>query len=988
MKLILFTLWLALSIYNNAVAQPSPILAATLTPECQKWVDSVYNTLSERQRVAQLVFPKVAPNQGEASRRQIRTYVSEDVGGLLFSAGTLAQNIEMTNLAQKLSKVPVLMTFDGEWGLAMRIPDVPKFPKNMTLGAISDPELIYEYGREVGKECKLAGVQVDFAPDGDVNSNPANPVIGYRSFGDDPERVAELAAAFSAGMESVGVQAVIKHFPGHGDTSTDSHKTLPTVSHSYARLDSVDFVPFKKFFDEKSGSGVMVGHLNVPALDPTGTPASLSHAVTTELLRGKLGFQGLVYTDALGMKGADSKENNSVRALLAGADVLLCPTNAAGDIDAVLAAVRSGKISPQLIEERCKKILAYKYALGLADRPEQISISGLSERINSPEADALLRRLAAASITVVKNDSQILPIGNLSSTRIALVSLGGEDKVFGKYCAKYAPLTVVSVPAAGVIPQSTLTGLRDKYDVVIVPVYTDTEVVRTQFAQLAKIPGIIPVFFVNPYKMAKFKPAVADVSTLVTAYEDSDYQREYAAQALFGGIAVDGTLPVNLPGIASSGTGVKLPKSRLGYTSPASEGMNPDLSRRIDSIVTIGLSTGAFPGGQIIVAKNGNVIVDRAFGFTDMSKSRQVDENTIYDLASVSKAVGTLPGVMKVFDLGLLDVDAPAWKYIPELKDNGKEDIIVRELLFHESGLPASVDVYKVMMDTATYKGQLVTRRMDKEHTIKISKNAFGHRSARLRKDIVSSTPTSELDIKIGEGMYAGQCTYDTIMSRIYSINRRKNKDYTYSCVNFCLMMDIEQRLTGITHDRWVTDSIFAPLGAYRTGYRPLEKWTVADIAPTENDTYLRRQTVHGYVHDETANFSGGVQGNAGLFANANDIAKICQMWLNGGVYGDSQILSNPTVTKFTTEKSSKSRRGLGFDKPDMDNPDASPTCESASAATYGHIGFTGTVFWVDPEHDLIYIFLCNRVNPTRDNSAFSELDPRPKLFQLVYDAL
>lgn len=987
MKIILLALWLAFTCYQNSKAQPSPIITATQSPECKEWVDSVYATLSERQRVAQLVFPKVAPNQGEASRQQIRAYTKEDVGGLLFSAGTLAQNIEMTNLAQELSKIPVIMTFDGEWGLAMRIPDVPKFPKNMTLGAISDPKLIYEYGKEVGRECRLAGVQVDFAPDGDVNSNPANPVIGYRSFGDDPERVAEFAAAFSAGMESTGVQAVIKHFPGHGDTSTDSHKTLPTVSHSYGRLDSVDLVPFKKYFDEQSGSGVMVGHLNVPSLDPSGTPASLSHAVTTDLLKNKLGFKGLIYTDALGMKGADSKENNSVRALKAGADVLLCPTNASADIDAVLDAVRSGKISSQIIEERCKKILAYKYALGLTNRPKRISMNGLSEKINSPEADALLRRLATASITVVKNDAGILPIGHLESARIVLVNLGGDDNVFGKYCSKYANISTIDIPSGGAIPSSTIQRLKD-FDVIIVPVYSDAENVRNQFAQLAKLPGIVPVFFVNPYRMAKFKPAISNLPTLVTAYEDSGYQREYAAQALFGGIEVDGTLPVNLPGIASSGTGVKIQKSRLGYTSPVVEGLKPNLPERIDSIIKIGLETGAFPGGQLIVAKNGNVVIDKAFGHKDISRTSKVDDNTLYDLASVSKAIGTLPGVMKTYDLGMLDVDAPVWKYIPLLKDNGKDDITVRELLFHESGLPASVDIYKVMMDTATYSGAVVTRKMDKDHTIRISNNAYGHKSARLRKDILSAVPVAGMDTKIGEGLYVGHCTYDSIMGRIYNISRRPNKNYTYSCVNFCLMMDVEQRLTGLPHDRWVTDSIFSPLGAYRTCYRPLDHWSLADIAPTEKDTYLRKQTVHGYVHDETANFSGGVQGNAGLFANANDVAKLCQMWLNGGVYGDAQVFSRATVDKFTGEKSSKSRRGLGFDKPDMENLEASPTCASASASTYGHIGFTGTVFWVDPEHDLIYVFLCNRVNPTRDNKAFSDLDPRPKLFQLVYDAM
>lgn len=987
MKLIFLLFWLAFSVWGEMSAQPSPILAATQTPQCRRWVDSVYSTMTERQRVAQLMFPKVAPNQGEASRKQIRRYMSEDVGGLLFSAGTLAQNIEMTNLAQSLARIPVIMTFDGEWGLAMRIPDVPKFPKNMTLGAISDLGLIYDYGKEVARECRLAGVHVDFAPDGDVNSNPLNPVIGYRSFGDNPRRVAEMAAAFSRGMEQGGVQAVIKHFPGHGDTSTDSHKTLPTVGHTFQHLDSVELVPFKKFIKEKSGSGVMVGHLNVPSLDASGAPASLSNKIITGLLRDKLGFEGLVYTDALGMKGADSKDNNSVGALKAGADVLLCPANVSQDIDAVLAAVKDGSIPQSIIEERCKKILAYKYAFGLTSRPQPISMKGLSDSINSPEADALLRKLAAASITVVKNKADVLPIGNLADARISLVNIGGNGDVFSGYCSRYADVDIVGVPAQSGLSASALANLK-KSDVVIAAVYSDNEHARQVLSQLKDIPGLVPVFFINPYKMSKFKASLAAVPTLVTAYEDSPYQQEYAAQALFGGIDVNGTLPVNLPGLAPAGQGVRLSKSRLGYTSPVAEGMSADLQTRIDSIMSVGLVTKAFPGGQIIVAKNGNVVVDKAYGKTDNSGTHDVDGNTIYDLASVSKALGTLPGVMKAYDLGLMGVDVAAWKYIPELRDNAKEDITVRELLFHESGLPPSVDVYDVMMDTATYKGRLISPRYDKDHTIKIANKSYGHKDARLRKDLVSPHPGSGFDICVGNDLYVGKCTLDTIMNRIYSIKRRPNKNYTYSCVNFCLLMDIEQRVTGLSHDRWVTDSIFAPLGAYHTGYRPLEHWDKGQIAPTEKDTYLRKQMVHGYVHDETANFSGGVQGNAGLFSNANDLAKICQMWLNGGEYGDVRLLSESTVEKFTTEKSSKSRRGLGFDKPDMENPDKSPTCASATAATYGHIGFTGTVFWVDPDNELIFIFLCNRVNPTRDNKAFSELDARPKLFQLVYDSL
>jgi CubicO group peptidase (beta-lactamase class C family) len=357
-------------------------------------------------------------------------------------------------------------------------------------------------------------------------------------------------------------------------------------------------------------------------------------------------------------------------------------------------------------------------------------------------------------------------------------------------------------------------------------------------------------------------------------------------------------------------------------------------------------------------------------------------------VASVSKATGTLPGVMLAYDKGLFSLDDFASKHIPGLRETDKDSITIQQLLYHESGMPASLNMFNLMMDSTTYEGKLITRRKDAEHTIKIENRAYGHKDAKLRKDITSYTHSEKFNIEASKGLYVSQETFDTIMANIYNAKLRPTNKYNYSCLNFCLLMDMEQRVTGVPHNDWVEKNIYAPLGAYHTMYRPLSKWGLSVVAPTENDTYLRRQTVHGYVHDETANFSGGVQGNAGLFSNANDLAKLCQMWLNGGKYGGQQILSPETVKLFTTSKSPTCRRGLGFDKPDMSNPDNSPTTELATASTFGHLGFTGTVFWVDPENELIFIFLCNRVVPTRNNKAFSELNIRPALFEMVYQEM
>lgn len=951
----------------------------------QQWVDSVYNTLSDRERAAQLFIPMVDPRSGATSKATISKWVkTEKMGGLLFSKGSMEEYATMTNYAQSIADVPVLMSFDGEWGLSMRIKDTPRFPYNMGLGAINDEKLLYEYGREMARECRLLGIHVNFAPVLDVNSNPSNPVIGYRSFGEDPARVSRLGIAYSRGLEEGGVMSVSKHFPGHGDTSVDSHKALPTVSHDRTTLNMVDLLPFNQYIDARL-SGVMVGHLSVPALDKTGTPASLSKVITTDLLRDKMGFEGLIFTDALAMKGANFSINNCVAALMAGADVLLGSSSPSKDLDAVMAALKSGKITSKMIETRCKKILAYKYALGLTvEKP--INIIGLESRINSSTAEAVNRKLSAALMTVVRNDSKLLPIRGLAERSIAVVNLGASSNdIFSQFCRKYANVKVYST--SGGLSASTLSAIKN-HDVVIVGVFNDKSAQKQAFAQLKSIPNMVPVFFMNPYEMAEFGASINGLKTLVLAYDDTRYIREYAAQAIFGGIEVSGRLPVNLKGIAPLGTGVKLKKSRLGYTTPEAIGLNPNLEARVDDLVNQGLKTKAFPGCQVLVAKDGDVIINKSYGTLDFEGKKDVTDETIYDLASVSKATGTLSGVMRAYDEGLFDLDAPVSEYIEPLQGGDKSRITVRQLLYHESGMPAAVNMFNMMMDTATYEGKLIQNAQSPTYSIKIENGAFGHKDAKLRRDITSPDATDGFTLAAADGIYVGQATMDTIMSRIYNIKLRDTKKYNYSCLNFCLLMNMEEWLTGRPHNEWVDETIFAPLGAFHTGYRPLDRWSKSDIAPTEKDNFLRRQLVWGYVHDETANFSGGVQGNAGLFSNANDLAKLCQMWLNGGEYGEERLLSEETVELFTTSKSSTCRRGLGFDKPDKRNEKNSPTCREASAATYGHTGFTGTCFWVDPQSQLIYIFLSNRVHTTRNNSAFSKLNIRPRIFSEVYKAM
>lgn len=965
----------------------APAVSRAREAEAAKWADSVYSTLTERQRVAQLVFPTVDPRGGETSKAAIRRYVkTQGCGGLLFSEGTFSDYASMISYANSLAEVPLLITFDGEWGLNMRIKEAPQFPKNMALGAITDYRLLYDYGQEIARECRLAGVHVNFAPDADVNSNPANPVIGRRSFGENPARVSKAVTAYSLGLEDGGVQAVAKHFPGHGDTDVDSHKALPTVGHSRTALDSTDLVPFRDFISAGC-SGIMVGHISVPALDASGSAASLSKAVTTGLLRKELGFSGLIYTDALAMKGAaDPKgRNNALAALDAGADVLLNPLHPAKAIDAIMAAIANGSYSKAALEEHCKRVLRYKYLFAL-DNKGISDGSKLSAAVNTAEAQALIKRLCAASITVLTNKGSLLPVDPAKAQRAAVVNIGAKsDNDFTSTCRIYTavePHYTISEPFSA----SSLAKINAN-DVIIVAVYNDKATTVQHFAQLVKAAAkpVIGVFFINPYRMAKFSGSIASLASTVVAYEDIAPERVSAAEAIFGGINVSGRMPVAVKGVAKAGQGIDLRKIALGVSTPAAEGMASWLTDSLDTVVRKALAAGAFPGCQVLVARNGNIVYDKCFGRLSSSKeSRKVDPETAYDLASVSKATGTLAGVMKAYDKGLLKLDDTLGKLIPQITDSGKQVLTVRELLYHETGMPAGLNMYDVMIDTTSYTGKLITARPDKAHSIKIQRKAYGNNSARLRTDISARTRSDAMPIEAAAGLFTGKATYDTIMATIYNIPLRATKKYNYSCLNFCLLMDIEQRLTGKPHDEFVGAEIFRPMGAYRTGYRPHSSIGADNVAPTEHDTFLRKQTLKGYVHDELAAFSGGVQGNAGLFSNARDIAKYCQMLLNGGTYGGKQLLKPETVKLFTTAKSPTCRRGLGFDKPDMENPDYSPTCEEASATTIGHLGFTGTVFWIDPAQNLTFIFLTNRVNPTRDNAAFNKANIRPHLYSLV----
>ena len=956
--------------------------------EMETWVDSVYNSLSDEQRVGQLFAWAFPTTDVKASKKQISEYVEKyHLGWAYFADGPAANHAELANYVNSISTTPVAIGLDGEWGLSMRMPNTPRFPKNMMLGAVQDDMLLYEYGQEMARECKEVGVNVNFAPTADVNSNPLNPVIGTRSFGEDPDNVAHKVVAYSRGLEDSGILSVAKHFPGHGNTETDSHKTLPVIDRSLANIEAIDLPPFQSYIDAGL-SGIMVGHLQIPALKTGNNPTSLVSGVVTGLLKQKMGFEGLVFTDALLMKGArkDGKPNG-LKAFLAGADVLLEPYNIEKSYKEVLDFYKKGGDKEKAVELTVKKILRYKYALGL-NHYKPVNLNGMMDRINSRQSQLVLRKLYAAAMTIIKNEGGCLPVKHLED-KISVAVVGEKDGAADKFLSTCALYTSIDQKHINESSAASWASSADAKTIVI-GVFGHDAAAQNAVKKAVKNAGdakVVLVFFVKPYALSDFSDAIASADAVIEAYEEHEYSQEYAAQVVFGGSDATGRIPVTIKNVAKPGDGVTLMASRLGYDMPENVGLDYRLVQQVDSIANLGVKEGAFPGCQVLIARHGKVVLKRSYGYTSTTKSDAVNSNTLYDLASVSKATGTLSGIMKAVDEGKVSINGFLGNYIPELKGTSKGVLTIRDLLFHETGMPPSLNIYQLMTDSSSYSGTLFTGKKSSDFP-NYAGGSYFNKNAHVRRDITSPVRTDQFDVQIGKNLWVGQVTMDSIMQMIYNQPQRTNHKYVYSCLNFCLLRQVEENVTGMRHDKYVYDNIFHRLGAFRTVYRPLDQFSKSEIAATEIDDYFRGGTIQGVVHDETAAFSGGIQGNAGLFSNSNDLAKLCQMWLFGGMYGGEQILSESTVNTFLTMRSANSHRGLGFDKPNFKRPNDSNITDEASSGVVGHTGFTGTSFWIDPQEDLIYIFLSNRVCPSRKNPAFVRIGARYNIFDYIYQSL
>ena len=940
--------------------------------QAEKWADSVYQTLTLKERIGQLIFVR-ANYSGQPYLKEVDNYIKKyHIGGVCFFAGSPVEQAKQLNRWNKKSKIPLMATIDAEWGLAMRLKNTVKYPLQMTLGAIQDKKLIYQMGKQIGEQCKRLSIGLNFAPVVDVNSNPENPVIGMRSFGENPKEVALRGVMYMKGLQEKNVMACAKHFPGHGNTFQDSHKTLPVVDDSYEKIGTTALIPFNILIDSGVAS-VMVAHLSVPAFDKTKNhPATLSPEIVTDLLKKELGFNGPVVTDALDMKGVTENydaDNVALLAFSAGNDILLIPNDIPNSVQNIANAIQSGKIPESKLKESCKKILKYKFLTGTyAGIPVQTE--NLIQDLNKPEYKKLSEKLYSEAVTLVKNKNNILP-WNENAGRTMLLVLGETHQTaFASSCLAnckikrtfYLPHNANKKDINWILKQA------ENFDIVIIAVLNTNILARKNFGisksdiliidTLAQKTKVVLNIFASPYSLNFFKN-LKNIPAIIVAYQDNYNSQKAAVQIILGDKIPAGKLPVSAGGFAA-GMGITGYFTSFDYKTPEQLGINTDILKKVDSTALKGIEIKAFPGCRILAAKNGHIFYDKSFGYLTYDKKMPVNKNTIYDLASLTKILATTLSLMKLEEEKKININKKLVDYLPMLQGTNKEDLGFKEVLTHQAGLTPWIAYYDSTM------------------------RDYGADTNIFHKTISEDYPT-----RVAENMYIKK-HYDYEIYREILESPINEKEYKYSDLGFYLFKKIIETTANKPLENYVGENFYQPMGLHNISYLPREKFPLITIAPTENDVKFRKQLLRGDVHDQGAAMLGGVSGHAGLFGTAHDVAAIMQMLLNGGVFNGVQVLHPETIKKFTSYQfpENDNRRGLGFDKPLLEYEDHRTNCKSASPSSFGHSGFTGVYTWADPEIGLIYVFLSNRVYPDAENSKISDLDIRTNIHQLFYDAL
>ncbi|QDO94825.1 serine hydrolase [Formosa sediminum] len=969
-KIVYLTLILFTYQFSFCQNTTNPLLTKDALAQ-KKWVDSVYNNLSLSEKIGQLFMVRAMTTANTRDVNNIKTLIQDNhIGGIIYSKGGPVKLAKLNNMYQGMSKVPMLIGMDAEWGLGMRLDSTYAFPWNMTLGAIKNKQLIEQTGKHIGEHCKRLGIHFNFGPDVDINTNPKNPIIGNRSFGENREDVTAHAIAFMKGLQSAGVMATGKHFPGHGDTETDSHHALPTINFSEKRIDSIELYPYKQLI--KNGlESVMVAHLNVPALESKPDfPSSLSEAIITNLLKEKMGFEGLIFTDALEMKGVANFSNPGdidLAAFLAGNDILLISEDVPKAIEKITEAYQSEIITESRLAYSVKKILMSKYKVGL-NHYKPVNTTHVIEDLNRLKDDILNEELFENAITVVKNENNVLPIRDLNQKTIAYIKLGDDSgSAFLNELKKYTKVHEVQSDSYGFIKTKL-----DNYNTVIIGLhrsnanpwksyeFTPDEIRLIE--SIAETHTVILDVFVKPYAVLDL-PTLNNIESVVVSYQNSEVAQEKSAQIIFGALEAKGQLPVSVGNGLHAGDGIATTAiSRLGYTIPERVGIDSKKLNKIDALAQRAVDEHMTPGVQLLVARKGKVVYSKNFGSHTYDKdSEPVKDNDIFDIASITKIVATLPLVMEIVEQdNEISIDTKLSELIPDYIGSNKANITLKQMLSHYARLKPWIPFYVATLDST-----------------KMPSHAF-----------YSNAPSELFNIKVFNNLYLKRDYPETMQQIIKDTDLLPTLKYRYSDLPYYILKKFIETYYDRTLDHLVQKHFYESLGMNLTTYNPYLKFPMKDIVPTENDNYYRHDVVQGYVHDMGAAMQNGVGGHAGVFSNVNDIAKIMQMYLQKGFYGDKRYLKPETIDMFnTTYYSNKgNRRGLGFDKPQLGT--SGPTCGCVSMKSFGHSGFTGTYTWADPDEELVYVFMANRTYPSAEINMLLRENIRTDIQELIYEAI
>jgi beta-glucosidase-like glycosyl hydrolase/CubicO group peptidase (beta-lactamase class C family) len=942
---------------------------AFLSDTNAKWVDSVFKSLTPEERIGQLFMVAAWSNKDKKHETEISELIkNQKIGGLIFMQGGPVRQANLTNRYQTESKVPLLIGMDAEWGPVMRIDSCINFPHQMQLGACDDDSLVYWYGVEMARQCSLLGVHVSFSPVCDVNNNPNNPVIGTRAFGENKYDVAEKSIMYSNGLQDNRVLACGKHFPGHGNTDSDSHKTLPQINATRQQLDSLELYPFREMIRSGVGS-MMVAHLYIPSLDTTQNQATtLSRYVVDTLLKQELKFNGLVFTDALNMKGVSKYYGPGevdVKALVAGNDVILFSGDVPKAITLIQEAISKGEITQAEIDFRCKKILAAKKWCGL-DKKKKLKTKGLYDSLNDRNAQWMCRVIGEASMTLLNNKNSLIPLMNLETHNVAVLSVGmTKSNAFQERSSYYAPVNsfFIAYDAKKDSLDSLVARLSDN-DVVVMAIHKVSQRPANNYGGLSDVPDklidtllkqnkkVIAVLFGSPYAFNEIK-RVDECDVVIAAYEDQSYMEDLAAQAIFGGIACRGNLPVTLNGWKAQ-TGITTVASRFKYTWAEDVGFDQARIARIDSIITKGIADKCYPGCQLLAAKDGKVFMIKSYGHFTYDKKHAVNNMDLYDIASVTKIMASAPGLMKMIDDGHVKLMDSLGKHLQMTKNTNKENMVIRDMMTHTAGLPAWIPFYEKTIDA----------------------------NGAWDRKVYSTSRTDSFPFYVAPNMWIQAHYHDTIYKRINACNVNADHKYLYSDLGYYYVKEIIEEKGKQRQSEYVMNNFYKPLGLSTMGYQPRLRFASARCAPTENDVKWRHQQLQGDVHDQGAAMLGGVGGHAGIFSNANDVGVMMQLYLNGGTYGGKRYFKTETVNEFTGYAMKDCRRGICFDKPDPDPKKGDAACDSISCNSFGHQGFTGTQAWADPETGLVFVFLSNRVYPDTEPNKLAKEGIRGKVMQ------